>query len=128
MASDRRPRSTLAGVCVLVGLLVAACGSTTHVPGAHAQSLGAGTSHFTVSTADGRAREYIVYAPPGAATRRPLVLVYHGAEATAEGTAQETDFIQAANQLGFVVAFLQGYENTWNEGAGGTPARVAHVN
>lgn len=128
MASDRRPCSPLALVCVLVSLFLAACGSTTHVSGAHAQALGAGTSHFTVATADGRAREYIVYAPPGAAARRPLVLVYHGAEATAEGTAQETDFIQAANQLGFVVAFLQGYENTWNEGAGGTPARQAHVN
>jgi polyhydroxybutyrate depolymerase len=56
------------------------------------------------------------------------VLVFHGAGGNAEQTAKETDFVQAANQDGPIVAFLQGYEDTWNEGAGDTPAHAAHVN
>ncbi len=128
-AITRHRRSLLTLVSVLATLLIAGCGSAAQAPGARAHvALGPGTSSFTLRTADGQVRSYILYAPPGAATRRPLVLVYHGAEGTAEGTAQETDFMQAADQFGFDVAFMQGYKDTWNEGAGGTPARVAHIN
>jgi polyhydroxybutyrate depolymerase len=113
---------------MLLALIVAGCSSAAQPPKSRAKSAAlASTTGYTVTTADGRVRSYIVYAPPGA-TKRPLVLVFHGAEDTAESTAQETDFLQAAAQSGFVVAFLQGYEKTWNEGAGHTPAEVAHIN
>lgn len=114
--------------CVLIGVLVAACGSVTRAPGAHAQPLAPGTSRYTLTTADGHVRTYLVYAPSSSAAHRPLMLVYHGADGTAEGAEQEADFLQAAEKLGFIVAFMQGYQDTWNEGAGGTPARVAHIN
>ncbi|HEY3960423.1 MAG TPA: PHB depolymerase family esterase [Solirubrobacteraceae bacterium] len=118
----------LTTICLLATFLFTACGSATQLTQPTTQTvLGFQTSNFTVTTADGRVRSYIVYAPPGNA-KRPLVLVFHGAEDTAESTVQETDFLQAADQSGFVVAFLQGYEKTWNEGAGHTPAEVAHVN
>jgi polyhydroxybutyrate depolymerase len=114
---------------MLATLPFADCGSATQLPKTKAKTAnGTQASSLTVRTADGRLRSYIVYAPPGGARRSPLVLVFHGAEDTAEGTAQETDFLQVAAQDGFVVAFLQGYEDTWNEGAGHTPAEVAHVN
>jgi polyhydroxybutyrate depolymerase len=54
--------------------------------------------------------------------------VFHGAGDTAEGTAQSTDFESVADKYGEVVAFLQGYDDTWNEGAGHTPAERAHLN
>jgi polyhydroxybutyrate depolymerase len=119
----------LALITVLVPLLFTGCGSASQLSATHSQvALGPGASRFTLTTADGRVRSYIVYAPPGGAKQSPLVLVYHGAEGTAEGTAQETDFVEVAAHDGIVVAFLQGYENTWNEGAGDTPARAAGVN
>jgi polyhydroxybutyrate depolymerase len=128
--TDSAARPLVALACVLASLLLAACGSAAQSSEAttSSQPLPAGFTRFSVATPEGRVRSYIVYAPSGTATRRPLVLVYHGAEATAEGTAQETDFVQAADRDGFDVAFMQGYKDTWNEGAGGTPARVAHVN
>jgi polyhydroxybutyrate depolymerase len=118
----------LSAICVLATLLSAGCGSASQLSAHRAQSVsGVEAIHATVSTAHGGVRSYIVFLPPGGAKRSPLVLVYHGAEGTAEQTAQETDFVPVAAQDGSVVAFLQGYEDTWNEGAGDTPARAAGV-
>ena len=74
----------------------------------------------------GRERSMLVHAPAHSGAL-PLVLVFHGAGDTAEGTASATDFEHVGDQHGFIVAFLQGYENTWNEGAGHTPAEVAGI-
>jgi polyhydroxybutyrate depolymerase len=119
----------LAVLSVLASLLFTGCGSASQLPSTHAHKASGYTANtFTVTTAGGLARSYIVYLPPGGAHNSPLILVYHGAEGTAEGTAQETDFVPVAAQDGIVVAFLQGYDDTWNEGAGDTPARAAGVN
>jgi polyhydroxybutyrate depolymerase len=133
MVSDRSGRAgwpaALTIVFALASFLLASCGSASQVPGARAESVhGFQANSVYLRTTDGRLRSYLLYVPPGAATGRPLVLVFHGAGATADQAAQETDFLQAANQEGFIVAFLQGFEDTWNEGAGHTPARVAGVN
>jgi polyhydroxybutyrate depolymerase len=132
---SRASRLALTVSCFVVALGLVGCGSASApattgsaASTGAAASLGSNVSHFTVRTPEGRVRSYIVYAPPGGAKNSPLVLVYHGAEGTAEGTAKETDFVQVAAQKGIVVAFLQGYEDTWNEGAGHTPAEVAGVN
>jgi polyhydroxybutyrate depolymerase len=88
-------------------------------PGDHTISISVG----------GQARSFILHVPPNPPlANRPLILVYHGADDTALGTSQETDFEQVADANGDVVAFLQGYENTWNNGAGNTPAQLAHIN
>jgi polyhydroxybutyrate depolymerase len=74
-------------------------------------------------------RTFIVDVPRGKPTAtRALVLVFHGADDTAANTATETDMLQEVNGRGDIIAFLQGYENTWNEGSGTTPASLAHVN
>ncbi len=75
-----------------------------------------------------RDRTLILDVPSGSDPRtRALVLVYHGALETAAGTIVATDFEQAAARAGYVVAFLQGYADTWNEGAGHTPAEQAGI-
>jgi polyhydroxybutyrate depolymerase len=121
-------------LCVLATVLLAGCGSATQSPASSSaasstqSAAGVEEIHASVKTLTGGLRSYIVFLPPGGAKRSPLVLVYHGAEGTAEATAQETDFVPVAAQNGVVVAFLQGYEDTWNEGAGDTPAHAAGVN
>ncbi len=124
---------------VAVAVAVAGCGSASQrsVAASTATSAsGAGSSQtvggssarrYTLRSADGRVRSYVVYLPPRAAKPHALVLVFHGAGGTAERTAEETDFVQVAAKDGIVVAFLQGYMDTWNEGAGDTPARAAGV-
>ena len=130
-AARRRVRTALALIGLSAAILLAGCGSSTQsdaTPSAIPQAHGFNGTRYTLRTAGGRVRSYIVFAPASAAGQRPLVLVFHGAGGTAEQTAQETDFVPVAAQDGLVVAFLQGYEDTWNEGAGHTPAEVAHVN
>jgi polyhydroxybutyrate depolymerase len=85
--------------------------------------------HVVDVAVGGRSRSFILHVPPQpAAASRPLILVFHGAEDSDASTAQGTDFEQVADANGEVVAFLQGFEDTWNEGAGHTPAEQAHVN
>jgi polyhydroxybutyrate depolymerase len=76
----------------------------------------------------GVVRSFIVHVPTGGVVAdRPLILVYHGATDTAANTIGETDFEQAGNRVGDVVVFMQGYDNTWNELTGHTPAEQAHI-
>lgn len=84
--------------------------------------------HLETLYVGGFTRYMTVHVPPVASVAgRPLILVYPGAGGTMASTISETDFEQVANQQGDVVAFLQGYSDTWNEGAGHTPAEQAHV-
>lgn len=147
--SARHRWSRSVGICVLAAFLFAGCGTAAQSPASTPLSSATAATaaspsppvasrattiagyhaiDASVSTATGGTRTYILFLPPGGARRSPLVLVYHGALGTAEQTAQETDFAQLAQQDGYVVAFLQGYQNTWNEGAGNTPAHAAGVN
>ena len=76
-------------------------------------------------------RDYLLYVPPGNTRkhRLPLVLVYHGALDTAAHASTETDLLSVARtRHNMILAFLQGYRNTWNEGAGHTPAEQAGIN
>ncbi|RNI17262.1 alpha/beta hydrolase family esterase [Flexivirga caeni] len=147
MASDpMRKRRAVAGGAVLVVVLavvalmvVRSTGSIAPIAGSisHPASMTpiatrpAAADDRTLSTrVDGHVRTLILHTPPQAArgTALPLVLVYHGALATASGTESSTDFDRIANAHGFLVAFLQGYQDTWNEGAGHTPAERAGIN
>jgi polyhydroxybutyrate depolymerase len=79
----------------------------------------------------GHQRTYLLYVPPGDASdhRLPLVLVFHGADDTALHTAGETDLLSIAEHShNMILVFAQGYEDTWNEGTGRTPAAQAHIN
>lgn len=85
--------------------------------------------HTITVTVGTRTRTYILHVPPNPpVARRPLILVFHGADDTAANTIQETDFEQVADQDGELVAFLQGFNDTWNEGAGDSAAALAHIN
>ncbi|MGD0852440.1 MAG: hypothetical protein ABSA07_03675 [Acidimicrobiales bacterium] len=85
--------------------------------------------HWIYLMVDGLQRLFIVEVPTGnPVVDRALVLVYHGALDTASNTITETDLLPEVIARGDVVVFLQGYEDTWNEGSGSTAARLAHVN
>jgi polyhydroxybutyrate depolymerase len=89
-------------------------------------SAGSHTLSLKVGTME---RTFIVDVPSGkAVANRALVLVYHGAYDTAANEVTETNLLQQVTGAGDLIAFLQGYDDTWNEGSGSTPARTAHVN
>lgn len=102
----------------LVLLVLAACGGTT--PGATGSD-GAPTTpsiqHKQLSVG-GQDRAYRVFAPPSLDRRRPppLVLVLGGFGNTAESMVQATEFDREAIDGGFVVAYPDGVNQTWNAG------------
>jgi polyhydroxybutyrate depolymerase len=112
--------------------LLVACGSGAAAPAPKVATTSAQASapgdHTIRVAVQGRVRTLILHVPRRRVARRPLVLVYHGALDTAGGTEQSTDFQAVSDRTGALVAYLQGYADTWNEGAGHTPAERAHVN
>jgi polyhydroxybutyrate depolymerase len=108
----------------LSALALAACGhSAPAASSAQATPQAAGLQTVSIRVG-GMTRTFLLSAP---ASRKPspLVLVYHGAGNTAAQTAQGTDLEAVARKKHEIVAFLQGVDDTWNEGAGNTPARQA---
>jgi polyhydroxybutyrate depolymerase len=77
----------------------------------------------------GLSRSYSVHVPrlAGAGTPLPLVLALHGRLGTGEGQAQLTDFNAVADQFGFIVVYPDGYQRSWADGRGTTPADKAGV-
>lgn len=75
-------------------------------------------------------RTYLVYVPSNDSPthRLPLVLVFHGAGGTAQATASQTGLLATAeSRQNMIVAFLQGYDYTWNDDAGDPPAEAANI-
>ena len=126
----RRSVSVLA--LTLATTLLCACGvsaSTSPPPKvATTRAAASAPGDHTISVAvQGRVRTLILHVPTLQVANRPLILVYHGAEDTAWNTEHETDFASVSNSSGQLVAYMQGFDNTWNEGAGHTPAEQAGV-
>jgi polyhydroxybutyrate depolymerase len=99
--------------------------SQVAIPRGTTSSGPSGTSTVTI-TSQGRSRTFLLDAPSGAGPH-PLVLVFHGAEDTAAHTIAETDFSTLAAEKGWIIVYPQGFDDTWNEGAGNTPAHAAGV-
>lgn len=113
-------------VAALLALTCTACGGTAS--GASAPPRGLQTLQLK---SGGHERSFLLYVPPGDTRSHPLplVLVYHGAGDTATNEATETDLLSIAeHRHDMLLAFPQGYDNTWNEGAGHTPAEQAGIN
>ena len=111
-----RPRH-LSTVLVASLLAVGLCASISSAATGNG-SLTPGDHTFTLAV-QGTTRSFILHVPPGApVTRRPLLLIFHGSRASAQGTIGVTDFEQVANRTGQLVAFLQGVNDHWNEYSG----------
>jgi polyhydroxybutyrate depolymerase len=138
----RKPSGIVALVVVIVAVLASvslAMGAVPSARGARRKDpvqpqkstlnrLSSGSHTLSISVGSLQ-RTFIVEVPSGKAViDRALVLVYHGADDTAANTVQETNLLQEVTGRGDLIAFLQGYDNTWNEGSGSTPASLAHVN
>jgi polyhydroxybutyrate depolymerase len=125
-------RLAIVSAIALATTLLCACdvnASTGHLPKvARSPAAASAPGDHTIDvTVQGRTRVLILHVPTLSVPNRPLILVYHGALGTATATEQSTDFAQVSNTTGELVAFMQGYENTWNEGAGHTPAEQAGI-
>lgn len=129
--STIRINASLALVASLVAMAMMALPVSSAAASTTSTSLGrllVAGDHSRTLTWGGHQRNYIVHVPTGKpVANRPLILVYHGANDTAAHTIALTDFEQVANRVGDIVVFMQGYQDTWNELAGNTPAAQAHI-
>jgi polyhydroxybutyrate depolymerase len=85
----------------------------------HASVTLADTSAYQVSAA-GLERTYYLHVPPGAPADRslPLVLVFHGGSGSPANIERETRFSELADREGFLVAYPEGYQKSFNDGRG----------
>jgi polyhydroxybutyrate depolymerase len=114
---------------IVIACLLAGCGSSPLALKVSASERAAGLKTVNLMSA-GRRRIYLLYVPPGDSARRrlPLVLVYHGAYDTAADIANESGLLALAERRqNMIVAFLQGYEDSWNDDAGDPPAEAHDV-
>jgi polyhydroxybutyrate depolymerase len=72
----------------------------------------------------GLTRTYHVHLPPAASAGKPLplLLALHGRLGDGAGQAKLTGFNAVTDQYGFIVVYPDGYQRSWADGRGTTPA------
>jgi polyhydroxybutyrate depolymerase len=106
-------------------------GASTQPPKAGSPSAGTGGLKTVSLRSGGRTRSYLLYVPPGDTVKHPLplVLAYSGVDDSDSDTAASTGLLSTAeNQHNMIVAFPEGYDESWNDDAGDPPAEAANVN
>ncbi|HEY8742995.1 MAG TPA: PHB depolymerase family esterase [Chloroflexota bacterium] len=79
--------------------------------------------HVVTLECGGRSRTALVHVPDERpAGLRPLLLVLHGRQITGADIRRWTRFDAVADQHGFLVAYPEGYQRSWNDGRGNSPA------
>ncbi|WP_084504368.1 PHB depolymerase family esterase [Actinoplanes sp. N902-109] len=104
-------------IALLLGplLLLAACTTPHRTSPAPRPPEGHTTATITV---DGRERTYRLYRPASAGADAPLVIVLHGAVGTGRQAEESYNWDPAADRGGFVVAYPDGVNRTWNVTSG----------
>ncbi|WP_306204807.1 extracellular catalytic domain type 1 short-chain-length polyhydroxyalkanoate depolymerase [Actinoplanes sp. RD1] len=82
-----------------------------------APSSSASSSSAALSV-DGRERTYRLYRPASAPAEAPLVIVLHGAVGTGRQAEEAYGWDAQADAGGFVIAYPDGVNRTWNAGPG----------
>ena len=127
-------------VAVLASCCLAVCGAAIPSTSAGASTRSSNSGSTSAGTrglktvnlrSGGRRRSYLLYVPPGDSVRHPLplVLAYSGVDDSDSETASATGLLSIAEaQHNMIVAFPEGYDESWNDDAGDPPAEAANVN
>lgn len=116
------PRTNCCCYLAVTLLALAGCGDeNTGPPGAvkaagcEGDALAPGDHHFTFDY-DGETREYHVHVPPGydASQPTPLVANYHGHRSDNQQQALFSEMNALADAEGFLIAYPNGLDNSWN--------------
>ena len=102
-------------ICVVVLALAGCTRQRSPHPVVPEPPVGKSTGTLTV---DGRQRTYQLYRPATAHAGAPLVIVLHGAVGTGRQAEQAYGWDAEADKRGFLVAYPDGVNRTWNAGPG----------
>jgi polyhydroxybutyrate depolymerase len=104
-----------------VSFALAACGGK-----AHSAPPTSGGDRSETLVVGGLKRSYLLYVPPSydSARKVPLVIALHGNRGTGKDMEKLTlsKFNELANAKGFIVAYPDGIDKSWNDDRGVTPA------
>ena len=126
--SGVRPRAPRASASLatlaIVAIFLVACGGSSDRATVRPPSV----QHRQL-TLDGQSRSYRLFVPPTLDLdhESPLVLVLHGGGNTGESMVQTAQFDREASAGGFLVAYPEGLERSWNAGFCCGRATVAGV-
>lgn len=118
------------GVALSLALSLTGCARGQHAPTATPTSAAQSAHDYDASlVSGGLTRTYHVHLPPAISAGRllPLLLSLHGRLGTGADQAQLTNFDAVAEANGFIVVYPDGYERSWADGRGTTPADKAGV-
>jgi len=78
----------------------------------------------------GQERSFVLYVPRNLKPKAPLVFVFHGSGGDGESTREATgfEFDQLADANGFLVAYPDGYQTTWNDCRKASPQPARRMN
>jgi polyhydroxybutyrate depolymerase len=117
-AAGRLPTSRRAGRAAgLVGVFVIATLLAGTLCGAAAASTPTGTTRRITVPRDGVDRTAVVHHPAAARAGAPLVVVLHGAGGSSADVRTGLGWDGLADRAGFVMAYPDGLDHTWNAGA-----------
>lgn len=96
------------------GILLVCC-LPASAASANAAKPETGVRHIKIGTLD---RHYVLHVPSTLPKDRtvPLVLMFHGGGGTPGHAERETGFSRLADREGFLVAYPQGHNKSWNDG------------
>jgi polyhydroxybutyrate depolymerase len=115
-----RIRAASGPVAIALLLLAAGCGTSS--------SPSASDPKQTLRTAGGRDRTFYLHVPkPQPPGPMALVLLFHGGGGQAPGMEKIAHFDRVADAHGILAIYPQGVQDSWNDGAGNTPAERAGV-
>jgi polyhydroxybutyrate depolymerase len=109
---------SLVSTAVVVAVCVAGCG-VRHVSAAGVRDISGTIRSGSMD------RTYMVHVPPGALVG--LVLSLHGGGGTGIGQRGLTDFDTVADAHHLLVAYPNGYDKSWADGRGASPADRHHI-
>lgn len=76
-------------------------------------------------TVDGRDRTYHLHVPASHRSPAPLVFVFHGGGGQGSGIERTAGFDEIADREGFIVAYPDGIDRSWNDGRTEAPLQGA---
>lgn len=83
------------------------------------------TADLHTLTVGGLTRTYHLHVPPSHAPSAPLVFVFHGGGGQGAGIERTSGFDAIADREGFVVAYPDGVDKSWNDGRTDAPLQGA---
>lgn len=124
----RYGRAAALQLLAVVAMVASGAGCGRSAPTPSASSGAAQPGERRLLTVDGVQRDYYVHLPASTGQHPAAVVILHGGDSDALGTETSSGFDAQADADGFIAVYPDGYQKSWADGRGKTPADQAGIN